>query len=134
MPTTEQKIAALQAPWLAAQEVADSPAVLGVYAAPAWDELHDDGKAWVKAIVEEARRPLLAFAQIVASYAIDGPDICQDDVQDTFREVIASARQLTGYTPPPEEDLEAFTCKGCGRDEAECSEDPCADVIADRES
>jgi hypothetical protein len=110
---------------LAAQEVADSPAVLGVYAAPAWDELHDDGKAWVKAIVEEARRPLLAFAQIVASYPIDGPDICQGDVQDTFREVIASARHLTGahdykpmaYQAEIEDSLPRETpVNGCGCD------------------
>ena len=84
--------------------------------------------------MEEARRPLLAFAHVVARYDIDAPGIGQFDVQDAFRELIASAHQLTGYTPPPEEELEDFTCKGCGRDEAECSEDPCANVIADREA
>lgn len=39
-----------------AQEIANSEAVLGVYAASEWDELHDDGKLWISAIVAEARR------------------------------------------------------------------------------
>ena len=127
-------VGALQAPWLAAQAVVDSPTVLGVYAACEWDELDDDGKAWVKAIVEEARKPLLAFAQLVARYEIDGPDICQDDVQDTFREVIASARQLTGYMPSPDlaEASAGFTCQACGRPEWQCSACPCPEVEADR--
>jgi len=30
--------------------------------------------------------------------------------------------------------LELPTCAGCGRDETVCSIEPCADVIADRES
>jgi hypothetical protein len=39
-----------------AQQVVDSDNVISVYAACEWDELHDDGKLWVSAIVEEARR------------------------------------------------------------------------------
>jgi hypothetical protein len=31
-------------------------------------------------------------------------------------------------------DESEFTCNGCGREEVECSADPCPDVIADRES
>lgn len=31
-----------------------------------------------------------------------------------------------GWTP--------YTCKGCGREESECSRSPCADVLADREA
>lgn len=42
-------------PYADAQAIADDPRVLGVYAAPEWDELHDDGKAWVAAIVAVAR-------------------------------------------------------------------------------
>lgn len=33
-----------------------------------------------------------------------------------------------------EADESEFTCNGCGREESECSADPCPDVIADRES
>lgn len=41
-----------------AQEIVDSEPVIGVYAACEWDELHDDGKLWISAIVAEARRRL----------------------------------------------------------------------------
>lgn len=39
----------------AAREIVDSDRVLRVFAAPAWDELSDDGKMWISAIVDEAK-------------------------------------------------------------------------------
>lgn len=36
-----------------AREIVDSDPVIRVYAAPEWDELGDDGKEWVAAIVYE---------------------------------------------------------------------------------
>lgn len=39
-----------------AQDIVDSDRVLAVYAACGWDELSDDGKAWIAEIVTEARR------------------------------------------------------------------------------
>lgn len=41
---------------LLAKDIAESDAVLGVYAAPEWAELSDDGRAWLRAIVEESWR------------------------------------------------------------------------------
>ena len=38
-----------------AATIADSPTVIGQYAVPEWDELDDDGKTWVAAIVRAAR-------------------------------------------------------------------------------
>jgi hypothetical protein len=40
----------------------------------------------------------------------------------------------TPVVDPPEEDGPPFFCRGCGREELECSKDPCPGVIADRES
>ncbi|GEM_PF-2724566 len=37
----------------AAAEMTDSDPVISVFAAPQWDELNDDGKLWVAAIVRE---------------------------------------------------------------------------------
>lgn len=39
-----------------AQEIVDSDPVISVYASCEWDELHDDGKLWIAAIVAETRR------------------------------------------------------------------------------
>lgn len=39
----------------AARQIVDSDRVLRVFAAPEWDELSDDGKLWISAIVDEAR-------------------------------------------------------------------------------
>lgn len=39
-----------------ARRVVNSPAVIGQFAACEWDELGEDGKAWVAAIVREAVR------------------------------------------------------------------------------
>lgn len=36
-----------------AKAVNDSTPLMQIYAAPAWDELSDDGKAWVMALVRE---------------------------------------------------------------------------------
>lgn len=36
-----------------AQLINDSDALMKVYAAPEWDELSDDGKQWVAALVRE---------------------------------------------------------------------------------
>ena len=41
--------------YLDAQRIVESPSVIGVYAAPEWDELGDDGKAWIVALIREAR-------------------------------------------------------------------------------
>jgi len=45
-----------QEQWAFARAVADSDAVLRVYAAPEFDEMGDDGKEWIRALVVEARR------------------------------------------------------------------------------
>ena len=39
-----------------AERIVNSPSVIGQYAACEWDELHDDGRVWLAAIVREARR------------------------------------------------------------------------------
>lgn len=36
-----------------AEAICDAPAVVHTYAAPSWNELHDDCKEWVAAIVRE---------------------------------------------------------------------------------
>lgn len=40
--------------WDIARQIVDDPHALGVYAAPEWAELGEDGKAWAKAITEVA--------------------------------------------------------------------------------
>src|SRR3546814_19132618 len=54
-----------QEEWVFARTVADSDAVLRVYAAPEFDEMSDDGKEWIRALVVEARRP--AQAELVSA-------------------------------------------------------------------
>jgi hypothetical protein len=49
--------------WALARDINDSDALMRVYAAPEWDELHDDGKAWVIALVRETRRRTLEEVQ-----------------------------------------------------------------------
>lgn len=44
---------------IVASLIADSDPVLRTFAASEWDELHDDGKLWVAAIIRET----LAFAK-----------------------------------------------------------------------
>lgn len=64
---TEKEAAALAEPfkrlpnpvaddWALAASINNCDAVMKVYAAPEWDELSDDGKAWVVALVQEMRR------------------------------------------------------------------------------
>lgn len=36
-----------------ARAIANSDAVMGIFAAPEWEELHDDGKEWIIGIVRE---------------------------------------------------------------------------------
>lgn len=59
--------------WKLAEEINDSPALMSVYAAPQWDELSNDGKAWVAALVAEATRRAAEHA-IVSRAANDVPD------------------------------------------------------------
>src|SRR3546814_20199865 len=54
-----------QEEWVFARTVADSDAVLRVYAAPEFDEMRDDGKEWIRALVVEARRT--AQAELVSA-------------------------------------------------------------------
>src|SRR3546814_17024904 len=54
-----------QEEWVFARTVADSDAVLRVYAAPEFDEMSDDGKEWIRALVVEARRT--AQAELVSA-------------------------------------------------------------------
>lgn len=42
--------------WQLAEKIANSPAVISIYASPEWDELSEDGKLWVSAIVQETRK------------------------------------------------------------------------------
>jgi hypothetical protein len=42
-----------------ARDVANSDAVMRVYACPEYEELSQDGQAWADALVAEARRPLI---------------------------------------------------------------------------
>lgn len=39
-----------------AASIVDSDPVIRTYAAPEWDELHNDGKVWIAAIVSETQR------------------------------------------------------------------------------
>lgn len=41
--------------WALAQDINDCDALMGVYAAPEWDELTDDYQMWVAALVRETR-------------------------------------------------------------------------------
>lgn len=56
--------------WQSAREIAESAPVLGVFAAPEWEELSDDGKQWIFAIVQETQRrafaPVAVDAELVA--------------------------------------------------------------------
>jgi len=40
----------------AARQIVDSPPVISTYAASEWDEMHEDGRVWLAAIVREAAR------------------------------------------------------------------------------
>ena len=51
---------------LNAESIADSPQVLSVFAAPEWAELHEDGQAWVRAVIAETRDRLAAYLRAVA--------------------------------------------------------------------
>ena len=44
-----------QAIYREARAIADSDHVMAVYAAPEFDELSDDGKEWIVAIIEETK-------------------------------------------------------------------------------
>ncbi len=41
-------------------KIVNSDPVLAVFAAPEWDELHEDGKVWIAEIVQQARKELEA--------------------------------------------------------------------------
>jgi hypothetical protein len=62
-----------------AKEIADSDTVLGVFAAPEWDELADDGKDWVTAIVRETLERSVAPILLEALYALIGVEPSNSD-------------------------------------------------------
>lgn len=73
---TDQGASALQravdrhAIYREARDIADSDRVMGVYAAPEYEELSDDGKEWIVAIVEETKaRTIAAYVDTLADFA-----------------------------------------------------------------
>lgn len=99
--------------------------------------------------------PLLLFAcptcgctdvQATGWYEINSGKLCGDDGSG---ECFCPQCDMDGRDPhykysdqtttakplvKPDGDGEPFKCRGCGRPELECSREPCADVIADREA
>lgn len=71
--------------WFAlAEKIVNSEPVIGTYAACEWDELHDDGKAWIAAIVHEALR-------VAAPERKGLPDRFYGDPVTRFRAMAAAA-------------------------------------------
>ncbi|ARR54583.1 hypothetical protein HY78_14655 [Rhizorhabdus wittichii DC-6] len=56
-----------------AQSIVDSEPVISVFAASEWDELNDDGKNWIMAIVAGASAPWQPIAEAPAGDDTDGP-------------------------------------------------------------
>jgi len=69
-----------RAEWLFAEDVVNSDRVVRVYAACEWDELSDDGKAWIRAIIVET--------------VVRCADVAIDDVPDGATGSIAAEQAL----------------------------------------
>lgn len=76
--------------WTFAKSVANSDSVMAVYAAPEFDELNEDGQAWIEAIVAEAVSRL--------SYRTDGEHVARV-VEVTKPDIVAGDDGLFVFWP-----------------------------------
>ena len=80
--------------------------------------------------------PILGVARDNENYpelTLDNDNAWTQELDDHDIVCNSCDHEFSRYSLADALDTAGFKCEGCGREEAECSADPCADVIADRE-